>query len=146
MRHSVYLVGFRVRGKVYWVTTDREDLSAEEISFIYSLRWRIETLFGWWKRHLKVYHLISRNSHGVFVQLLAGLITYLLFLLHCIRRYGEKRPSIRRLRQLRWQIRRETGYIYPIRVEIHLEVIVLLIFPDISYDHKKCQGNIHAIL
>lgn len=149
MRHPVYLVGFRVRGKVYWVATDREDLSAEEIAFIYSLRWRIETLFGWWKRHLKVYHLISRNPHGVFVQLLSGLITYLLFLLYCLTRYGEKTPSIRRLRQLRWQIRRETGSVYPIRVEIHLEVMVLLIFPDISYDqddHKKCQGNIHAIL
>ena len=76
-------------------------------------------------------------------------ITYLLFLLHCVKQYGEKRPSIRRLRQLRWQIRRETGYVYQIRVEIHLQVMVLLIFPDISYDqdyHKKCQANIHAIL
>ncbi len=96
-----------------------------------------------------MYHLISRNPHGVLLQLLAGLITYLLFLLHCVKQYGEKRPSIRRLRQLRWQIRRETGYVYQIRVEIHLQVMVLLIFPNISYDqddHKKCQGNIHAIL
>jgi len=149
MRHPVYLVGLSVGGKVYWVATDRQDLSAEEIAFIYSLRWRIETLFGWWKRHLKVYHLISRNPHGVLLQLLAGLITYLLFLLHCVKQYGEKRPSIRRLRQLRWQIRRETGYVYQIRVEIHLQVMVLLIFPNISYDHddhKKCQANIHAIL
>ena len=47
----------------------------------------------------------------------------------------------RRLRQLRWQIRRETGAVYPIRVETHLQVTALLIFPNISYDqddHKKC--------
>ena len=53
------------------------------------------------------------------------------------------------LRQLRWQIRRETGAVYPIRVETHLQVTDLLIFPNISYDHddhKKCQANIHAIL
>jgi len=26
---------------------------------IYKLRWQIEIFFGWWKRHLKVYHLIA---------------------------------------------------------------------------------------
>jgi IS4 transposase len=36
------------------VATDRADLTAEQIAFIYSLRWEIEKLFSWWKRHLKV--------------------------------------------------------------------------------------------
>ena len=40
------------------------------------LRWEIETFFGWWKRHLKVYHLISRNRHGLLLQLLSGLFTH----------------------------------------------------------------------
>ena len=88
MRHPVYLVGYRVRSKVYWVATDRPDLSAEQIAFIYSLRWEIETLFGWWKRHLKVYHFISRNPHGLLLQLLGSLITYLLLILYCYRLYG----------------------------------------------------------
>jgi site-specific recombinase XerD len=35
----------------------------------------IETFFGWWKRHLKVYHLIARSKYGLMVQLLGGLIT-----------------------------------------------------------------------
>ena len=115
MRHALWLVGFKSRGKVYWVVTDRADLSAEQIAFIFALRGEIETFFAWWKKHLEVYHLISRNPHGVLLQLLAGLVTYLLLVLYFQQRYGE-RPSLRRLRQLRWQIRQEaaiaglTGY------------------------------------
>jgi len=106
MNHPVWLVGFKSRGTVYWVATDRADLSAEQIAFIFSLRWEIETFFAWWKRHLKVYHLLSRNYHGVFLQLLAGLATYLLLVLYFHRKYGE-RPSLQRLRSLRQQIRQE---------------------------------------
>ena len=128
MQHPVYLVGFRVRKKIYWVATDRADLSAEQIAFIYSLRWEIEKLFGWWKRHLKVYHLISRNRHGMLLQLLAGLITYLLLILYCYRLYGEKKPSIRRLRELRWRIRQETtGVIYIVNLQIDVEIVALLL-------------------
>ena len=128
MQHPVFVVGFRVKNKVYWVATDRADLTAEQIVFIYSLRWEIEKLFGWWKRHLKVYHLISRHRHGMLLQLLAGLITYLLLILYCYRLYGEKKPSIRRLRELRWRIRRETAaVIHIINVEIEVEVLALLL-------------------
>ena len=129
MKHPVHLVGFRVRGKVYWVATSRTDLTAEEIAFIYSLRWEIEELFAWWKRHLKVYHLISRDRHGMLLQLLAGLITYLLFALYCYQLYGERKPSIRRLRELRRCIRRETGYrIHVVNIQqIYVGAIALLL-------------------
>jgi len=128
MQHSVYLVGFRVRKKVYWVATDRANLTAEQIAFIYSLRWEIEQLFSWWKRHLKVYHLISRNRHGMLLQLLAGLITYLLLVLYCYLLYGERKPSIQRLRELRRRIRKETGIvIYLVNIHINVETIALLL-------------------
>ena len=107
MTNPVYLVGFKAQGKVYYIATDRDDLTASQIAFIFSLRWAIETFFAWWKRHLKVYHLISRNQHGVLLQLLAGLITYLLLVIYFHRRYN-KAPSLRLLRQLRWDIRHET--------------------------------------
>jgi len=127
MQHPVYLVGFRVGKKIFWVATDRADLTAEEIAFIYSLRWEIEKLFSWWKRHLKVYHLMSRNRHGMLLQLLSGLITYLLLVLYCYQLYGEK-PSIRRLRELRRRIRKETGYvIYLVNIQVNIEAIVLLL-------------------
>lgn len=126
-RHALFLVGFRSRGKIYRVVTDRADLSASEIAFIFSLRWEIETFFAWWKRHLKVYHLISRNAHGVLLQLLAGLITYLLLVLYFEVEY-EERPSIARLRQLRWQMRQEVFGQQAARQNVPLVVIVPLVW------------------
>jgi len=135
MNHPVGLIGFKSRGKIYWIATDRDDLSAEQIAFIFSLRWEIETFFAWWKRHLKVYHLISRNYHGVLLQLLAGLATYLLLVLYFHRRYGE-RPSLRRLRSLRQQIRQEAHTtlvpvyipVYTIDIDLAFFSLVLLLW------------------
>ncbi len=87
MTYPVYLIGFKSRGKTYWIATDRQDLTAEQIAFIFSLRWQVETFFAWWKKHLKVYHLISRDPHGLLVQLLSGLITYLLLVIYFHQRY-----------------------------------------------------------
>lgn len=102
------VVGYRVDNKEYWVATDRYDLSAEDVAMIYKLRWNIEIFFGWWKRHLKVYHLIARSSHGLMVQILAGLITYLLLAIYCHEQHNEK-VSINRVRELRIKIKNEAG-------------------------------------
>lgn len=102
------LVGYRVGKKEYWVATDRHDLSAEEVAMVYKLRWNIEIFFGWWKRHLKVYHLIARSPHGLMVQILAGLITYLLLAIYCHEQHNEK-VSIKRVRELRIKIKNEAG-------------------------------------
>ena len=101
------LVGYQVGGVKYWVATDRFDLTAEQIAQIYKLRWDIENFFAWWKRHLKVYHLISRSEHGLMIQILAGLITYLLLAIYCHEEHGE-RVSIKRVRELRNKILNET--------------------------------------
>ena len=103
---EVRVVAFRIGLKNYWIATDRFDLSAEQITAIYKLRWAIEVFFGWWKRHLKVYHLIARSWYGLMVQILAGLITYLLLAIYCHEEYHEK-VSIKRVRQLRIKIRNE---------------------------------------
>ena len=100
------LVGYEIDGVKYWIATNRYDLSAEQIAQAYKLRWNIENFFAWWKRHLKVYHLIARSPHGLMVQILAGLITYLLLAIHCHSHFQEK-VSIRRVRQLRTQIENE---------------------------------------
>ena len=100
------VVGYRVVKEEYWIATDRFDLSAEEVALVYKLRWNIETFFGWWKRHLKVYHLIARSRHGLMVQILAGLITYLLLAIYCHEEHNEK-VSIKRVRELRCKIRNE---------------------------------------
>lgn len=102
----VRLVGYRVNSIDYWVATDRRDLTAEQIAEIYKLRWDIESFFAWWKRHLRVYHLIARSRYGLMVQILGGLITYLLLAIYCHKDYGEK-VSIRGVRELRIRIQNE---------------------------------------
>jgi len=105
-KKSVRLVGYRVDGVDYWVATDRRDLTAEQVAEIYKLRWNIEKFFAWWKRHLRVYHLIARSEYGLMVQILGGLITYLLLAIYCYKNHGEP-VSIKRVRQLRIQIQNE---------------------------------------
>ena len=100
------LVGYEIDSVKYWIATNRYDLSAEQVAQAYKLRWNIENFFAWWKRHLKVYHLIARSSYGLMVQILSGLITYLLLAIHCHSHFQEK-VSIRRVRQLRTQIQNE---------------------------------------
>ena len=100
------VVGYIVDGTKYWVATSRFDLSAEQIVLIYKLRWGIEKFFAWWKRHLKVYHLIARSEYGLMVQIFAGLITYLLLAIYCREQHNEK-VSIKRVRELRINIQNE---------------------------------------
>ena len=78
------------------------------MALVYKLRWNIETFFGWWKRQLKVYHLIARSRYGLMVQLLGGLITYLLLAIYCRKEHKEP-VSIKRVRQLRNQIENEAA-------------------------------------
>ena len=105
-QEPVRLVGYRVNGVDYWIATDRRDLTAEQIAEAYKLRWNIENFFAWWKRHLRVYHLIARSEYGLMVQILAGLITYLLLAIHCHENHGEP-VSIKRVRELRIKIQNE---------------------------------------
>jgi IS4 transposase len=100
------LISYEIAGKTYWIATNRFDLSADQIAAIYKLRWEIENFFAWWKRHLRVYHLIARNRYGLIIQILSGLITYLLLAIFCHEQYQEK-VTIKRVRQLRIQIQNE---------------------------------------
>jgi hypothetical protein len=102
----VRVVGFEFDGVNYLIATDRFDLTTEQVMLGYKLRWNIETFFGWWKKHLHVYHLFARSKNGMLVQILSGLITYLLLAIYCHENHGEQ-VSIRRVRQLRHQIQNE---------------------------------------
>lgn len=122
-KESIRLIGYRVNGKDYWVATNRFDLKAEEIASIYKLRWEIENFFAWWKRHLKVYHLIARSEYGLMVQILSGLITYLLLAIYCHEQHNEK-VNIKRVRELRIKIQneaRDSGQTCT-EIEIHKEL------------------------
>lgn len=108
-RNSYRLVGYQVGAKKYLLVTNRFDLPAGDIAAIYKLRWNIESFFAWWKRHLKVYHLIARTQYGLMVQILAGLIAYLLLAIYCHNEFKE-RVSIKRVRQLRNHIKNEARF------------------------------------
>jgi hypothetical protein len=105
-KKTLRLIGYTVDSVKYWVATDRYDLSAEQIALIYKLRWDMEKFFAWWKRHLKVYHLIARSEYGLMVQILSGLITYLLLAIYCREQHNEK-VTIKRVRELRIKIQNE---------------------------------------
>ena len=109
-KKELRLVGYVIDDVKYWIATDRFDLTAEEIALIYQLRWEVEKFFKWWKRHLHVYHLIARSEYGLMVQILTGLITYLLLAIYCQEQHGEK-VSIRRVRELRAKIINELRHI-----------------------------------
>jgi hypothetical protein len=123
------LISYRVGLKIYWIATDRFDLSAEQIAQIYLLRWKIEVFFGWWKRHLNVYHVLARSYHGLMIQILAGLITFLLLSLYCRNSFQEK-VSIRRVRDLRIAISNEahSSRFFPFSPLIRLSLA-----PSLSY-------------
>jgi hypothetical protein len=129
---EVRLVGYQVDNVNYWIATDRHDLSAEQIAFSYKLRWNIEIFFGWWKRHLKVYHLISRSKYGLMIQMLAGLITYILLAMYCHDEYQEP-VSVKRLREICINIRNEMSF-----ADIVNDTGVWLYQPH-------CSGNSYAI-
>jgi hypothetical protein len=105
-RNPVRVIGYEIAGSKYYVATDRHDLTAEQIATAYKLRWNIESFFKWWKEHLKVYHLIARSEYGLMVQILGGLISYLLMAIYCHEEFNEK-VSIERIRQLRTKILNE---------------------------------------
>ena len=105
-KNPIRLVAYKVDGVVYYIATNQYDLSAEDVALAYKLRWEIEKFFAWWKKYLHVYHLIARSEYGMMVQILGGLITYLLLAIYCQENYKE-RVSIKRVRELRIQIQNE---------------------------------------
>jgi hypothetical protein len=125
----VRLVGYHVNSVDYWIATDRRDLTAEQIAEAYKLRWDIENFFAWWKRHLRVYHLIARSQYGLMVQILAGLITYLLLAIHCHENHGEP-VSIKRVREL--------------RIKIQNELRIAKASPDYQISKEQEQQILHA--
>jgi len=103
---TVRIIGYRIGNTTYLIATNRYDLTAGQIALICKLRWDIEKFFKWWKKHVKVYHLISRSRYGVMVQLLSGLIAFLLMAIYCRKQHNQA-VSVSLLRQIRIAIRNE---------------------------------------
>lgn len=53
--------------------------ASEEIAWLYKRRWDIELFFKWIKQHCKIKNLIGHSENAVRLQMITGIITYLLF-------------------------------------------------------------------
>ena len=53
-------------------------ISDEEVMEIYRCHWGIELLWKFLKMHLKLDHLITKNTNGIAIQVYATLIAYLI--------------------------------------------------------------------
>lgn len=66
--------------KDIYFLTNIEDMSAEEIAFIYKQRWDIEVLFKFLKQELNLSHLVSRTENGIRVMVYMTLILAILII------------------------------------------------------------------
>jgi len=64
-----------------YILTNRFDLTALEVSNLYTFRWEIEEFFKWIKQHLKIKKFFGTSENAVLIQILTALIVYVLLLL-----------------------------------------------------------------
>jgi transposase len=72
------LVTFTLYQEVFYILTNRKDLTTYQIIVLYSYRWQIELIFRFLKRTLNGIHLIKQNEEGVTIQFYALLIVAML--------------------------------------------------------------------
>lgn len=76
---SVYrLVTFTLYQEVFYILTNRMDLTTFQIITLYGYRWQIELIFRFLKRTMSGIHLIKQDERGVTIQFYALLIVALL--------------------------------------------------------------------
>jgi hypothetical protein len=66
-------------GKELTFVTNVMKFASEEIAWLYKRRWDIELFFKWIKQHCKIKKLIGHSENAVRLQMITGIITYLLF-------------------------------------------------------------------
>lgn len=79
-------------GKELTFVTNLMKFSSEEIAWLYKRRWDIELFFKWIKQHCKIKTLIGHSENAVRLQMITGIITYLL-----LRLAWHEVPEVRRL-------------------------------------------------
>jgi len=62
------LVTFTLYQEVFYILTNRNDLTTYQIIMLYSYRWQIELIFRFLKRTLNGIHLIRQDEKGVTIQ------------------------------------------------------------------------------
>jgi len=88
-----------------------EVMSHEEIGEAYRQRWAIEVLWKFLRMHLKLNKMMSKNLHGITIQIYVILIIYLILqLLKAPQMYGSK--LVDKLRYIQIVIRQEWHFVH----------------------------------
>lgn len=69
---------FDEKGKELILTTNRFDLSANEIADIYISRWSIELFFKWMQQHLSIKKFYCHSEQAIHNQIYVAMIAYCL--------------------------------------------------------------------
>lgn len=72
------LIQFTIGGNIFYILTNRCDLTTYQIIMIYAYRWQVELLFRFLKRTMNGIHLIQQSQDGVTIQFYAILIVAIL--------------------------------------------------------------------
>ncbi|WP_408955598.1 IS4 family transposase [Natroniella sp. ANB-PHB2] len=60
------------------ILTNRFDLDAHVIAYLYKKRWQIELFFKWIKQHLKIKNFFGQNKNAVLTQVYSAVILFLI--------------------------------------------------------------------
>jgi hypothetical protein len=86
-------------GETLLVATDRMDLAADVVAFIYKRRWQIEVFFRFFKHILGCRHLVSHHPNGIELQLYSAIIACLLIAL-----WTGKKPNKATCEMVAWYL------------------------------------------
>ena len=79
-KRAYRLVTFLADGESYCITTNRMDLSTEQIIMLYAYRWQVELFFRVLKRTFNALHLWTHHERGIQSQFYIYLIAYVLLI------------------------------------------------------------------
>jgi putative transposase len=68
----------RHKGGIITLITNDLARTAVEIAALYKARWQVELLFRWIKQHLNIRKFLGTNDNAIRLQIIAGMIAYLL--------------------------------------------------------------------
>jgi putative transposase len=68
----------RHKGGIITLITNDLARTAVEIAALYKARWQVELLFRWIKQHLNIRTFLGTNDNAIRLQIIAGMIAYLL--------------------------------------------------------------------
>jgi hypothetical protein len=86
-------------GDRLWLVTNRLDLDADLVAFLYRQRWEIEIFFRMFKHLLGCIHLLSHDANGIQMQVYAAMLACMLITL-----YTGRKPTRRTLEMISWYL------------------------------------------